>query len=101
MWVKCIDLGLQFGGQYVIDGVMFQEIECGYVGYIIEGMMGLLVGGEMDYVDCVSVGQGVDEFMLLLFECWVLDMGWEIVIGKFVLVGEFIVYFVFLVLVQG
>lgn len=58
MWVKRTDLGLQPGGQHVIDGVTFQETERGHAGYTTEGTTGLPAGGEMDYVDCASAGQG-------------------------------------------
>lgn len=36
MWVKRTDLGLQPGGQHVIDGVTFQETERGHAGYTTE-----------------------------------------------------------------
>lgn len=92
MWVKRTDLGLQPGGQHVIDGVTFQETERGHAGYTTEGTTGLPAGGEMDYVDCASAGQGADESMLLSFERWAPDMGWEIATGKSVLAGELTVY---------
>lgn len=85
-------LGLQPGGQHVIDGVTFQETERGHAGYTTEGTTGLPAGGEMDYVDCASAGQGADESMLLSFERWAPDMGWEIATGKSVLAGELTVY---------
>lgn len=92
MWVKRTDLGLQPGGQHVIDGVTFQETERGHAGYTTEGTTGLPAGGEMDYVACASAGQGADESMLLSFERWAPDMGWEIATGKSVLAGELTVY---------
>lgn len=92
MWVKRTDLGLQPGGQHVIDGVTFQETERGHAGYTTEGTTGLPAGGEMDYVDCASAGQGADESMLLSCERWAPDMGWEIATGKSVLAGELTVY---------
>ncbi len=70
----------------------FQETERGHAGYTTEGTTGLPAGGEMDYVDCASAGQGADESMLLSFERWAPDMGWEIATGKSVLAGELTVY---------
>lgn len=91
MWVKRTDLGLQPGGQHVIDGVTFQETERGHAGYTTEGTTGLPAGGEMDYVDCASAGQGADESMLLSFERWAPDMGWESLNGGGIVATSLIV----------
>lgn len=88
MWTKRTDLALQPGGEHVIDGVTFREVERGRAGYTTEGTTGLPVGGEMEYVDYANA----DETALLGFERWAPDMPWEIATGKSVLTGELTVY---------
>jgi Domain of unknown function (DUF4178) len=88
IWVKRADLLLQPGGQQVVDGVTFNEVERGHPGYTTEGTTGLPVGGDMDYVDYASA----DKNLLLSFERWAPGMPWEISTGKTVLTGELTVY---------
>lgn len=88
MWVRRTDLGLQPGGQHVVDGITFHETERGHPGYTTEGTTGLPAGGEMDYVDYAST----DGSALLSFERWAPNTPWEISTGKTVLTGELTVY---------
>ncbi len=89
MWFKDRqDLELQPGGEHVIDGVTYREVEHGHAGYTTEGTTGLPAGGDMDFVDYASV----DKSALLSFERWAPGTPWEISTGKPVLSGELTVY---------
>ncbi len=83
--VKRTDLGLQPGGQHVIDGVTFQET--GARGHATTEGTTTCRPAVMDYVDCASAGQPTS-LALLSLERWAPDMGWEIATGKSVLAGE-------------
>ncbi len=89
MWVKARqDLGLQPGGEHVVDGVTYRESERGHASYTTEGTTGLPAGGDMDFVDYASA----DGTALLSFERWAPDMPWEMSTGKTVLTGELTIY---------
>ena len=88
MWVRRNDLGLEPGGEPVVDGVSYRETERGRASYTTEGTTGLPAGGEMEFVDYADVSQT----KFLGFERWAPDMPWEVSVGERVLPGELTVY---------
>jgi Domain of unknown function (DUF4178) len=88
MWTRRNDLALQPGGEVVVEGVSYQEVEQGSASYTTEGTTGLPAGGEMDFVDYADASQT----NLLGFERWAPGMPWEVSVGKPVVPGELTVY---------
>jgi hypothetical protein len=88
MWVRRKDLALQPGGEHVVDGTTFHEIEHGRASYTTEGTTGLPAGGDMDYVDYADTG----ETTFLGFERWAPEMPWEVSLGRSLSPGELTVY---------
>ncbi|KUI00029.1 DUF4178 domain-containing protein [Mycobacterium sp. IS-3022] len=88
MWTRRKDASLQPGGDLVLDGVSYREVERGSASFTTEGTTGLPAGGEMEFVDYADA----DETSFLGFERWAPDMPWEVSVGKPVLPGELTVY---------
>lgn len=93
----------QFGPRQLGPGAIVSH---GGIDYVVRGSVTfregpfvwwehLLEGGDTPTwlsVQEDGAGQGADESMLLSFERWAPDMGWEIATGKSVLAGELTVY---------
>lgn len=88
MWTRRPDVTAQPGGDVVVDGVSYAEVERGRASYTTEGTTGLPAGGEMDFVDYADTS----ESNLLGFERWAPDMPWEVSVGKSVVPGELKIY---------
>ncbi|KUH92592.1 DUF4178 domain-containing protein [Mycobacterium sp. IS-1556] len=88
MWTRRKDASLQPGGDLVLDGISYREIERGRASFTTEGTTGLPAGGEMEFVDYADA----DKTSFLGFERWAADMPWEVSVGKPVLPGELTVY---------
>lgn len=88
MWTRRKDVSLQPGGDLVLDGISYREVEHGRASFTTEGTTGLPAGGEMEFVDYADA----EETSFLGFERWAQDMPWEVSVGKPVLPGELTVY---------